>query len=171
MTYDVDLNEMKAYILNKFKNEGDFDFLKEGLIEELVDEMMSVDQAYLAKLSEDDDYEDDDVYEMLIAALQNKYPNYNHDFAVIADAVNPLKNTQVAILSVNPCDFLKMSYGEGWDSCHHVGHHGCYHAGTQSYIMDSSSMILKKRGQSVDSGQVFYIKSKFTISCKIRKVA
>lgn len=38
--------------------------------------MMSVDQAYLAKLSEDDDYEDDDVYEMLIAALQNKYPNY-----------------------------------------------------------------------------------------------
>ena len=59
MTYDVDLNEMKAYILNKFKNEGDFDFLKEGLMEELVDEMMSVDQAYLAKLSEDDDYEDD----------------------------------------------------------------------------------------------------------------
>lgn len=71
----------------------------------------------------------------------DKYPNYNHDFAVIADTVNPLKNTQVAILSVNPCDFLKMSYGEGWDSCHHVGHHGCYHAGTQSYIMDSSSMI------------------------------
>lgn len=59
MTYDVDLNEMKAYILNKFKNEGDFDFLKEGLMEELVDEMMSVDQAYLAKLSEDDDYEDE----------------------------------------------------------------------------------------------------------------
>ena len=39
MTYDVDLNEMKAYILNKFKNEGDFDFLKEGLMEELVDEL------------------------------------------------------------------------------------------------------------------------------------
>ena len=71
MTYDVDLNEMKAYILNKFRNEGDFDFLKEGLMEELVDEMMSVDQGYLAKLSEDDD-----VYEMLIAALQRKYPDY-----------------------------------------------------------------------------------------------
>ena len=77
MTYDVDLNEMKAYILNKFKNEGDFDFLKEGLMEELVDEMMSVDQAYLAKLSEDDDYEDDDcIRACSIAALQNKYPNY-----------------------------------------------------------------------------------------------
>lgn len=71
----------------------------------------------------------------------DKYPNYNHDFAVIADTINPLKNTQVAILSVNPCDFLKMSYGEGWESCHHVRRRGCYHAGTQSYIMDSSSMI------------------------------
>lgn len=76
MTYDVDLNEMKAYILNKFKNEGDFDFLKEGLMEELVDEMMSVDQAYLAKLSEDEDYDDDAAYEQLYAALQRKYPDY-----------------------------------------------------------------------------------------------
>lgn len=76
MTYDVDLNEMKAYILNKFANEGDFDFLKEGLMEELVDEMMSVDQAYLAKLSEEEDYDDDAAYEMLFDALQKKYPNY-----------------------------------------------------------------------------------------------
>lgn len=76
MTYDVDLNEMKAYILNKFKNEGDFDFLKEGLMEELVDEMMSVDQAYLAKLSEDEDYDDDAAYGQLYAALQRKYPDY-----------------------------------------------------------------------------------------------
>ena len=48
MTYDVDLNEMKAYILNKFNVEGDFDFLKDGLMEELVDAMMAIDQCYLA---------------------------------------------------------------------------------------------------------------------------
>ena len=60
MTYDVDLNEMKAYILNKFNVEGDFDFLKDGLMEELVDAMMAIDQSYLAKLGEDDDYDDDD---------------------------------------------------------------------------------------------------------------
>ena len=55
MTYDVDLNEMKAYILNKFNVEGDFDFLKDGLMEELVDAMMAIDQSYLAKLGEDAD--------------------------------------------------------------------------------------------------------------------
>lgn len=73
MTYDVDLNEMKAYILNKFNVEGDFDFLKDGLMEELVDAMMAIDQSYLAKLGEDDDYDDDDAYDLLYEGMQKKY--------------------------------------------------------------------------------------------------
>lgn len=74
MTYDVDLNEMKAYILNKFNVEGDFDFLKDRLMEELVDAMMAIDQNYLAKLGEDDDYDDDDAYDLLYEGMQKKYP-------------------------------------------------------------------------------------------------
>ena len=74
MTYDVDLNEMKAYILNKFNVEGDFDFLKDGLMEELVDAMMAIDQSYLAKLGEDNDYDDDDAYDLLYEGMQKKYP-------------------------------------------------------------------------------------------------
>lgn len=74
MTYDVDLNEMKAYILNKFNVEGDFDFLKDGLMEELVNAMMAIDQNYLAKLGEDDDYDDDDAYDLLYEGMQKKYP-------------------------------------------------------------------------------------------------
>ena len=74
MTYDVDLNEMKAYILNKFNVEGDFDFLRDGLMEELVDAMMAIDQNYLAKLGEDDDYDDDDAYDLLYEGMQKKYP-------------------------------------------------------------------------------------------------
>ena len=74
MTYDVDLNEMKAYILNKFNVEGDFDFLKDGFMEELVDAMMAIDQSYLAKLGEDDDYDDDDAYDLLYEGMQKKYP-------------------------------------------------------------------------------------------------
>ena len=74
MTYDVDINAMKAYILNKFNVEGDFDFLKDGLMEELVDAMMAIDQSYLAKLGEDDDYDDDDAYDLLYEGMQKKYP-------------------------------------------------------------------------------------------------
>ncbi len=76
MQYDVDMTAMKGYILDKFKAEGDFDFLKEGLLEEMVKEMLSLDQAYMAKLGEDDEYDDDDVYDMLFAAMQKKYPDY-----------------------------------------------------------------------------------------------
>ena len=79
MTYDVDLNEMKAYILNKFNVEGDFDFLKDGLMEELVDAMMAIDQSYLAKLGEDDDYDDDDAYDLLYEGMQKKYPELKMD--------------------------------------------------------------------------------------------
>ena len=74
MTYDANLNEMKAYILNKFNVEGDFDFLKDGLMEELVDAMMAIDQSYLAKLGEDDDYDDNDAYDLLYEGMQKKYP-------------------------------------------------------------------------------------------------
>ena len=81
MTYDVDLNEMKAYILNKFNVEGDFDFLKDGLMEELVDAMMAIDQNYLAKLGEDDDYDDDDAYELIFAGMQKRWPKYK-EFAM-----------------------------------------------------------------------------------------
>ena len=76
MQYDVDMNAMKAYIIEKFKAEGDFDFPKEGLLEEMVTEMLSLDQAYMAKLGEEDEYDDDDVYDMLFAAMQKKYPDY-----------------------------------------------------------------------------------------------
>ena len=76
MQYDVDMNAMKAYIIEKFNAEGDFDFLKEGLLEEMVTEMLSLDQAYMAKLGEEDEYDDDDVYDILFAAMQKKYPDY-----------------------------------------------------------------------------------------------
>ena len=76
MQYDVDMNAMKAYIIQKFNAEGDFEFLKEGLLEEMVTEMLSLDQAYMAKLGEEDEYDDDDVYDILFAAMQKKYPDY-----------------------------------------------------------------------------------------------
>ena len=71
----------------------------------------------------------------------DKYENYNKDFAVVSDAINPIDNKQRCILSVHPCDYLKMSWGEKWNSCHDIRSHGCYHAGTQSYMMDGTSMI------------------------------
>ena len=40
MQYDVDMNEMRAYILDKFRKEGDFDFLQPGELESMADAML-----------------------------------------------------------------------------------------------------------------------------------
>ena len=76
MQYDVDMQEMRAYILDKFRKEGDFDFLKEGEMEAMVDALLQEDQAYLASLPEDGEYDDDAAYEALYAHMQARFPEY-----------------------------------------------------------------------------------------------
>lgn len=72
----------------------------------------------------------------------DKMDNYNRDYAILSDAINPLKITRFSLLSVHPCDYLNMSNGAGWDSCHSIrGGGGCYAAGTLSYMGDTCSII------------------------------
>ena len=76
MTYDVDQKEMRAYILDKFQKEGDFDFLKEGEMEAMVDAMLAADAGYMATLPEEGEYDDDAAYELLFADLQSRFADY-----------------------------------------------------------------------------------------------
>ncbi len=70
----------------------------------------------------------------------DQLPEYNRLFAKLADSINPLKLPRTAALSVHPCDFLQMSNGTGWRSCHNLDG-GEYQAGTLSYMTDSTSMV------------------------------
>lgn len=71
----IDRKEMKAFILDKFQKEGDFAFLKEGELEEMVDAMLDLDAAYAESIGEGV-YDDDEAYDALFEALQKKYPDY-----------------------------------------------------------------------------------------------
>lgn len=71
----IDRKEMKAYILDKFQKEGDFAFLKEGELEDMVESMLELDTAYAESIGEGV-YDDDEAYDALYAALQKKYPDY-----------------------------------------------------------------------------------------------
>jgi hypothetical protein len=73
---DIDKSAMRAYVLDKFVKEGDFDFLKSGELNEMVDAMIELDTAYMDSLAEDAMYEDDDAYEKLFTAMQERYPQY-----------------------------------------------------------------------------------------------
>lgn len=82
----------------------------------------------------------------------NKHPDYNREFAKYSDAINPLHIKRHTILSCHPVDYLTMSFGNSWASCHTIdkqnkrrrgGEHysGCYSGGTMSYMLDDSSFV------------------------------
>lgn len=82
----------------------------------------------------------------------NKHPEYNKEFAKYADSLNPLTIKRHTVLSLNPLDYLTMSFGNSWASCHTIdkrnkrgmpnNYGGQYSSGTISYMLDETSMIL-----------------------------
>lgn len=81
----------------------------------------------------------------------DKLTDYNRMFARYADSLTPLAITRHTVLSINPLDYLTMSFGNSWASCHTIDkknkrnmpndYSGCYSSGTVSYMLDGSSMV------------------------------
>jgi hypothetical protein len=81
----------------------------------------------------------------------DKLPNYNKMFAEYADMVSGLKRKMKFYISLNPLDYLTMSFGKNWSSCHTIdksnlrgmqnGYQGMHCGGVMSYLLDTSSII------------------------------
>lgn len=69
------------------------------------------------------------------------HPDYNTLFAKLGDSVSELNIRRHTCLSVHPCDYLLMSNGNSWQSCHMIDD-GCYRGGTWSYMLDEVSAVL-----------------------------
>lgn len=78
---------------------------------------------------------------------------WNYKFAAFGDAINPIKVHQYTVISINPFDYWTMSFGDNWASCQTIDkgnirdvsenhYSGCYSAGTESYMLDTSSIIM-----------------------------
>lgn len=90
----------------------------------------------------------------------NKHPDYNKEFAKYADSLSPMIIKRHTILSLNPLDYLTMSFGNSWASCHTIDKHnkrgmpnnyeGVYSSGTISYMLDPSSFIFYTVDASYD---------------------
>ena len=81
----------------------------------------------------------------------DKLPNYNKLFAQYADMVSGLKRKVKFYISLNPLDYLTMSFGNSWASCHTIdktnkrrmpnNYSGAYCGGTLSYMLDTTSFV------------------------------
>lgn len=67
------------------------------------------------------------------------YP-YNKILAQYSDLVSDLTREMQFIISLNPLDYLTMSFGVSWSSCHNI-RGGGYQGGCLSYMMDSTSFV------------------------------
>ncbi len=75
----------------------------------------------------------------------DKFPKYNEKYAALCDEINPLTVHTPTYISVHPCDYLYMSDGHSWTSCHDIRNAddpGCYSSGTISYMLDHYSFIV-----------------------------
>ena len=68
--------------------------------------------------------------------------NWEQTKAKLTDYVSPLELDETFYISINPLDYLTMSHGKGWSSCHSLRQHGCYHSATITSLVDSSTIII-----------------------------
>lgn len=71
--------------------------------------------------------------------IRTVYP-YDKLFAQYADLVSELKRKLYFVISLNPLDYLTMSVGVNWRSCHNI-ENGGWKGGCMSYMLDSTSII------------------------------
>ncbi len=97
-----------------------------------------------------------------------KAENYNKLFAQYADMVSDLKRELDFYISLNPYDYLTMSFGNSWASCHTIDKHnrrniqdsfsGGYCGGCLSYMLDGTSIItfaIDKDANAQQDGKIY----------------
>ena len=97
-----------------------------------------------------------------------KASNYNKLFAQYADLVSDFKRELDVYISLNPYDYLTMSFGNSWASCHTIDkqnvrdmpsfYSGGYCGGTLSYMLDGVSIItfaVDKNGDVQNDGKIY----------------
>lgn len=82
----------------------------------------------------------------------HQLPEFESEFAKFADALSPRTFTRKYVVSVNPLDYMNMSNGNSWASCHTLDYsntrglpnhyEGMYMSGTISYMLDETSFLL-----------------------------
>lgn len=113
------------------------------------------------------------IRKFLLAAKADQWPEYNTYIAMLGDAINPIKYSRHTAISIHPVDFLYMSNGDNWESCHDIRRNyddesaGCYSSGTLSYMLDPSSVVFytvdsryegnELRFEPKTSRQMFYL--------------
>ena len=74
---ELDIIAAKDFIAGKFRNAGDFDFIPDEQLEEIISALVAIDDEYLRKIAEDDSpYDEEYVYEHMLKSVSSKFRRY-----------------------------------------------------------------------------------------------
>lgn len=73
---DINAEEARVGIVDKFNAEGDFDFMKPDELSDLASKLIKIDFEYMDTLGDDDAYDEDVIYERLYQLAVAAYPQY-----------------------------------------------------------------------------------------------
>ena len=77
---EIDLAAARKFVLGKFNEQGDYSFLKEGELENMVAAMQEMDEAYMNDSGVDEDgvcvYDDEAAFDHLFEGMKAKFPEY-----------------------------------------------------------------------------------------------
>lgn len=104
------------------------------------------------------------------------YQSFDKIYAKFADALSELTIKKITLISLHFCDFMTMSNGNSWSSCHYINSHnifhednansyrGCYKQGCLSYALDEPSFLLYTLPGTYD-GEEYYRQPKINRMC------
>lgn len=104
------------------------------------------------------------------------YKSYDKIFAKFADLLTDLTIKKITVMSINFNDFMTMSNGNSWSSCHFINSHGIFHEdaedsyrglykqGCLSYALDGVSFIFYTLPSTYE-GTEYYKQPKLTRMC------
>lgn len=72
---ELNLNEARIFITEKFRNAGDFDFINDEDMADIIKLLLELDAAYLDEIG-DDVYDEEVIYERMMSSVNNRFDKY-----------------------------------------------------------------------------------------------
>ncbi|MBQ2299456.1 MAG: hypothetical protein II278_08805, partial [Bacteroidaceae bacterium] len=104
--------------------------------------------------------------------------SFEKRYAVFADAMSELTIEKLTLVSLHFCDFMTMSNGNSWSSCHYINshnifhdensgsYHGAYKLGCLSYALDKPSFILYTLPSTYDGDEHYRVQKLNRMCCQ-----
>lgn len=72
---ELDLNEAQSFIMEKFHNAGDFSFINDEDMADIIKILLKLDEAYLDEIG-DGVYDEEVIFERMISSVNKQFDKY-----------------------------------------------------------------------------------------------